>query len=126
MCTSLLVLWYVAESMHAVLSESVLINCTLNSFTSILNQERSNMLRAIKEASTLVFAPLKISDATIFTSPACKRDDPEMKRLSMKDSSYHRLSPIMFANPNHISPKGFLRSPVHVNVSCKYLTPATI
>lgn len=126
MRTSRSVLWYVAESTHAVPSESVLINRTLNQFTSILNQERSNMLRAIKEASTLVFAPLKISDATIFTSPARKRDDPEMKRLSMKDGSYHHFSPVLFTNPDQISPEGFLRSPVLVNVGCNYLTPAMI
>ncbi|KIJ09893.1 hypothetical protein PAXINDRAFT_157791 [Paxillus involutus ATCC 200175] len=85
-------------------------------FTSALNQERSNMLRAIKEASTLVFAPLKISDPTIFTFLAHKRDDPEMKRLSMKDGSHHRLSPILFANPDQILPEGFLRSPVLINI----------
>ncbi|KIJ20710.1 hypothetical protein PAXINDRAFT_6503 [Paxillus involutus ATCC 200175] len=41
-------------------------------FTSTLNQERPNMLRAIKEASALIFAPLKVPDATIFASPAHK------------------------------------------------------
>ncbi|KAF8835404.1 hypothetical protein BDN67DRAFT_1015591 [Paxillus ammoniavirescens] len=74
------------------------------------------MLWAIKEASTLVFAPLKISDPTIFTSPARKQDDPEMKRLLMKDGSYHCLSPILFTNPDQISPEGFLRSPVLTNI----------
>ncbi|KIK94440.1 hypothetical protein PAXRUDRAFT_142846 [Paxillus rubicundulus Ve08.2h10] len=42
-------------------------------FTSTLNQEQSNMLRAIKEASALIFAPLKVPDATIFALPARKR-----------------------------------------------------
>lgn len=80
------------------------------------------MLCAIKEASTYVFAPLNISDATIFTSPARKCDNPEMKHLSMKDGSYHCLSPILFVNPDQISPEGFLRSPILVNVSHDPLT----
>ena len=75
------------------------------------------MLRAVKEASPLVFAALKVPDATIFTSSARKRDDPEMKRLSMKEGTYHRLAPILFADPNQMTPDGFLKSPVLVNVS---------
>ncbi|KIK75891.1 hypothetical protein PAXRUDRAFT_171355 [Paxillus rubicundulus Ve08.2h10] len=94
-------------------------------FTSALNQERSNMLWAIKEASTLIFAPLKISDLTIFTSPAHKQDDPEMKHLLMKDGSYHCLSPILFTNPDQISPEGFLRSPVLINIICLLISRRT-
>ncbi|KAG6372670.1 hypothetical protein JVT61DRAFT_7430 [Boletus reticuloceps] len=48
-------------------------------FTATLNQERSNMLCVVKEVSPLVFAALKVPDATIFTLSARKRDDPEMK-----------------------------------------------
>ncbi|KAG9310683.1 hypothetical protein JVU11DRAFT_9278 [Chiua virens] len=57
-----------------------------------------------------------ISDATIFTSLARKGDDPEMKRLSMEDGTYHRLSPFLFADPNQMTPDGFLRNPVLVNI----------
>ncbi|KIK73408.1 hypothetical protein PAXRUDRAFT_20887 [Paxillus rubicundulus Ve08.2h10] len=90
-------------------------------FTSTLNQERSNMLHAIKEASALIFAPLKVPDATIFASPACKRDDAEMKQLSIYKGEYHRLAPIVFADPNQMTPDGFLRSVVLLNVLCLLL-----
>ncbi|KAF8837801.1 hypothetical protein BDN67DRAFT_982973 [Paxillus ammoniavirescens] len=56
-------------------------------FTSTLNQERSNMLRAVKEALALIFAPLKVPDATIFASPARKRDDVEMKNTLTKEKA---------------------------------------
>ena len=88
-----------------------------NQFTSTLNQERSNMLRAIKEALALIFAPLKVPDTTIFTSPARKRDDAEMKQLSMSLEAYHRLAPVLFADPNQMTPDGFLKNVVLVNVS---------
>ena len=58
------------------------------------------MLHAVKEVSPLVFAALKVPDATIFISSARKQDDPEMKRLLMKEGTYHRLTPILFADPN--------------------------
>ncbi|KAF8435956.1 hypothetical protein L210DRAFT_3505949 [Boletus edulis BED1] len=64
-------------------------------FTTVLNQERSNMLHAVKEASPLIFATLK---------------------LSMKEGMYHRLAPILFADPNQAMWDGFLKSPVLVNI----------
>ncbi|KAG6370486.1 hypothetical protein JVT61DRAFT_11972 [Boletus reticuloceps] len=85
-------------------------------FTTVLNQERSNMLRAVKEASPLIFATLKVPDATIFASPARKRDDLDMQRLSMKEGMYHRLAPILFADPDQATRDGFLKSPVLVNI----------
>ncbi|KAF8435940.1 hypothetical protein L210DRAFT_3648178 [Boletus edulis BED1] len=85
-------------------------------FTTVLNQERSNMLHAVKEASPLIFATLKVPDAIIFASPAHKRDDLDMWQLSMKEGMYHRLAPILFADPNQAMWDGFLKSPVLVNI----------
>ncbi|KAN0073657.1 hypothetical protein V8E55_012134 [Tylopilus felleus] len=66
-------------------------------FTSTLNQERSNMLRAVKESSALIFAPLKVSDPTIFFAKAAqKRDDLDLTRLTTWGD-------------------GFLKSPVLIN-----------
>ncbi|KIK77701.1 hypothetical protein PAXRUDRAFT_17322 [Paxillus rubicundulus Ve08.2h10] len=79
------------------------------------------MLRAIKDTSALIFAPLKVPDATIFASPACKRDEAEMKRLSIYKGEYHHLAPIVFADPNQMTPNGFLRSVVLLNVLCLLL-----
>ena len=78
------------------------------------------MLRAVKEASALVFAPLKVTDTTIFASASRKREDPKMKQLSMKDSVYHRFAPILFVKPDQMTTDGFLRSPVLVNVSSSH------
>ena len=65
-------------------------------FSSALNQEKSNILWAIKEASTLVFALLRVTDTTTFTSLGHKQDDLEMKQLSMKNDTYHCLALILF------------------------------
>ena len=88
-----------------------------NQFTSTLNQEQSNMLRAIKEASALIFSPLKVPDTTIFTLPARKQDSAEMKWLSMSSEAYHHLTPVLFTDPNQMTPDSFLRNVVLINVS---------
>ena len=75
------------------------------------------MLHAVKEASALVFAPLKVTNTTIFALASRKREDPKMKQLSMKDGVYHHFAPILFAKPDQMMTDGFLRSPVLVNVS---------
>ncbi|KAG9310134.1 hypothetical protein JVU11DRAFT_9749 [Chiua virens] len=86
-------------------------------FTSVLNQERSNILQVVKEASTLVFAPLKIPDPTIFSLPARKKDDPEMMRLSMNHGVYSSATPILYEDPNQTdNDAGFLKNPVLINV----------
>lgn len=77
------------------------------------------MLRAVKESSALIFAPLKVSDPTIFFAKAAqKRDDLDLTRLVMNEGAYHCIAPILFANPDQTTRgDGFLKSPVLINVS---------
>ncbi|KAH0826713.1 hypothetical protein J3R83DRAFT_5110 [Lanmaoa asiatica] len=92
-------------------------------FTSALNQERSNILKIVKEMAPIYFAPFGLDTELFSAKPAHKKDDPTCLRLLKKDGvgNYTPLAPVLFADPEKVSATDFLRSPLLATIVCTVL-----
>ncbi|KAI5981971.1 hypothetical protein EDD15DRAFT_2367786 [Pisolithus albus] len=85
-------------------------------FTSALGQERSNILKAIKDSASLIFAQYNLDPSVLSTQDPSKQTDPRFRSLLMKDDKYTRLAPILFKNHEALVPDGFLKSPIIISI----------
>ncbi|KIN96116.1 hypothetical protein M404DRAFT_164126 [Pisolithus tinctorius Marx 270] len=88
-------------------------------FIQAHGQERSNVLKVIKDCSGMLFAPYNISPDLFTGKPACKKDNKACLVLLKKDGvrEYTCFAPILFADPKQMVTGGLLKSPVLVKVS---------
>ncbi|KAI6138030.1 hypothetical protein BKA82DRAFT_4367869 [Pisolithus tinctorius] len=107
------------EMIPADLHESMV---TYKQFGSVFvqahGQERSNVLKVIKDCAGALFAPYNISPDLFTGKPACKKDNKACLELLKKDGvgEYTRFAPILFADPKQMVTGGFLKSPILVKV----------
>ncbi|KAI6146008.1 hypothetical protein BKA82DRAFT_4016165 [Pisolithus tinctorius] len=87
-------------------------------FIQAHGQERSNVLKVIKDCSGMLFAPYNISPDLFTGKPACKKDNKACLVLLKKDGvrEYTCFAPILFADPKQMVTGGLLKSPVLVKV----------
>ncbi|KAI6042434.1 hypothetical protein EDC04DRAFT_2892093 [Pisolithus marmoratus] len=100
----------IPESLH----ESMEQHPHFGSFTSALGQERSNVLKCIKDAASLIFAQYNLDLSMLSTQDACKQMDPKFQALLTKNNEYTQLAPILFKNHEVLVPNEFLKSPIIV------------
>ncbi|KAI5984981.1 hypothetical protein F5J12DRAFT_787452 [Pisolithus orientalis] len=88
-------------------------------FIQAHSQERSNVLKVIKDCAGTLFAPYNILLDLFTGKPACKKDNKACLALLKKDGvrEYTCFAPILFADPKQMVTGGFLKSPVLVKVS---------
>ncbi|KAG2141227.1 hypothetical protein DEU56DRAFT_911333 [Suillus clintonianus] len=88
-------------------------------FRAAVSAERSNIVHTIKSCASLIFSTLKL-DPTLFSSQTDtrKRDDHDLLHLLKKngEGEYIRLAPILFARPDTMVAKEFLKNPVLVKI----------
>ncbi|KAI5996832.1 hypothetical protein F5J12DRAFT_785259 [Pisolithus orientalis] len=87
-------------------------------FIQAHSQERSNVLKVIKDCAGMLFTPYNISPDLFTGKPACKKDNKACLVLLKKDGvgEYTHFAPILFADPKQMVTGGFLRSPILVKV----------
>ncbi|KAI5998413.1 hypothetical protein F5J12DRAFT_784984 [Pisolithus orientalis] len=107
------------EMIPADLHESMV---TYKQFGSVFiqahGQERSNVLKVIKDCAGTLFAPYNISPDLFTGKPACKKDNKACLALLKKDGvgEYTCFAPILVADPKQMVTGGFLKSPILVKV----------
>ncbi|KAI6146771.1 hypothetical protein BKA82DRAFT_4356273 [Pisolithus tinctorius] len=89
-------------------------------FIQAHSQERSNVLKVIKDCAGVLFAPYNISPDLFTGKPTCKKDNKACLALLKKDGvgEYTCFTPILFADPKQMVTGGFLKSPILVKVIC--------
>ncbi|KAI5985816.1 hypothetical protein F5J12DRAFT_898897 [Pisolithus orientalis] len=87
-------------------------------FIQAHGQERSNVLKVIKDCAGMLFAPYNISPDLFTGQPTCKKDNKACLVLLKKDGvgEYTHFAPILFADPKQMVTGGFLKSPILVKV----------
>ncbi|KIJ60953.1 hypothetical protein HYDPIDRAFT_169973 [Hydnomerulius pinastri MD-312] len=83
-------------------------------FCSALGQERSNILKTIKDSAGIIFAPFKLDPTLFGNQTACKKENMQFLGLLKKGgaSEYTHMAPILFANPERMVPDEFFKSPI--------------
>ncbi|KIO12123.1 hypothetical protein M404DRAFT_42499, partial [Pisolithus tinctorius Marx 270] len=89
-------------------------------FVQAHGEERSNVLKVIKDCAGALFAPYNISLDLFTGKPTCKKDNKACLALLKKDGvgEYTHFAPILFADPKQMVTGGFLKSPILVKVIC--------
>ncbi|KAI5993202.1 hypothetical protein EDD15DRAFT_2367425 [Pisolithus albus] len=87
-------------------------------FTSALGQERSNILRAIKDCASIVFASYGLDPTGLSGHPSGRKDDAKFQALLKRDGvgEYTRLAPILFKNHENMVANEFLMSPAITSI----------
>ncbi|KIN93939.1 hypothetical protein M404DRAFT_35577 [Pisolithus tinctorius Marx 270] len=89
-------------------------------FVQAHGQERSNVLKVIKDCAGMLFTPYNISPDLFTGKPTSKKDNKACLELLKKDGvgEYTHFAPILFADPKQMVTGGFLKSPILVKVIC--------
>ncbi|KIO03303.1 hypothetical protein M404DRAFT_146121 [Pisolithus tinctorius Marx 270] len=97
-------------------------------FIQAHSQERSNVLKVIKDCAGVLFAPYNISPDLFTGKPTCKKDNKACLALLKKDGvgEYTCFTPILFADPKQMVTGGFLKSPILVKVSMHSSMPLLV
>ncbi|KIO05038.1 hypothetical protein M404DRAFT_25652 [Pisolithus tinctorius Marx 270] len=114
------------EMIPADLHESMV---TYKQFGSVFvqahGQERSNVLKVIKDCAGTLFTPYNISLDLFTGKPTCKKANKACLELLKKDGvgEYTHFAPILFADPKQMVTGGFLKSPILVKVGMRISMP---
>jgi hypothetical protein len=69
----------------------------------------------------MIFNHLSLDANVFMDQPADRANNATLSALLKRDGGHHRMAPILFADPQVPSGRGFLMSPVIVKVSNFYL-----
>lgn len=83
-----------------------------------MTEERTNIVKNIKDVSADLFSSLDIKAALFLGDKALKALDPKLLGLLKKpgDSQYMQLSPILFTDPTKIQGSELFKNPVLLKV----------
>ena len=87
-------------------------------FRNTHRQERSNILKSIKEVAGILFMGFKLDPMLVSSQQASKATEASLLSLLKCNGvgDYIRLAPTLFENPDSMDADGFMKNPILIKV----------